>query len=323
MLESNPVSWEWFIGLFAIATALWSRIRSVLGWIASFVVITNQVDSNLVSVILGYLNSLNPPKKRARLHENGFFNSDVWHVRSLERATRVCYRVLSGKSMVSWYRKRPIWYILGEPDESSGFSYLRWTVNWTKLLREACNWEDLNKQRESTHTSNRYEVYRIFGSNGRDSTDDDSPEAAPRKSGKNYARESQLQNIELLHFEREDIGEPRQQASLDNLSLDPELLDVVDEGKFWRESEEWCKERGIAWRRSFAFEGKAGTGKTSLSRGLAEHLDLPVYCPDLATMGNEDFYSCWLTMANNAPCMMLIEDIDSVFHGEHQEVSGR
>lgn len=315
MLEGVP-QWEIAMGFFALVAALWSRIRQVCSWIAGWVIVTNQVDANLVSVVLGYLNSLAPTKQRTKLREIGYFNSEEWYVRSLERSARVCFRVLSGRSMLSWYGKRPIWYSVGEPDESSSFSFLRWTVNWTKLLQDACNWEDLQKQRESAETQNRYDVYRIFGSSGANSFDDDDNQ--PRSTGRKSRTDSlnrQLQNVELLHYEREDIGEPREQASLDNLSLDQELQDVVEEAEFWRESEEWCKQRGIAWRRSFLYEGPPGSGKTSMSRGIAEHLDLPVYCPDLATMSNEDFHSCWSSLAQNAPCMMLMEDVDSVFHG--------
>jgi hypothetical protein len=254
MLLGIP-NWEWGMAIIAVAAAVWSKIRWIFSWLSSWFVVTNQTDASLVSVILGYLNSLNPPKKRKQIHQIGYFNSETWYVRPLERTIRVCYRVLSGRSMITWYRNRPIWYLVGEPDESSAFSFIRWTVDWPKLLQDAVTWEDEHKQREQVATTNRYEVYKIFGSSGRPGDDDGD---RPSKSHKSNSLERQLQNVELLHWEKEDIGEPRQQASLDNLSLDKELEDLIDEAKFWRQSEQWYKDRGIIWRRSFAFNGPPG-----------------------------------------------------------------
>lgn len=257
MLWDIP-TWEWTAGIIALVAALWARVRRIFNWVVGWVVVTNMVDSSLISVVLGYLNSMNPPKRRKKLREVGYFNSDNWYVRSLGRTVRVCYRVLSGRSEITWYKKRPLWFNTGEPDETSSFSFIRWTVNWSQLLKEAATWEDDAKQRESEGRANRYEVYKIFGNSDAASSDD---EDRPTRNGRSASLDRQLQNLELLHYEKEDIGEPREQASLNNLSLGHDLQDIVEEARYWRKEEPWYKEHGITWRRSFCFSGDPGTGK--------------------------------------------------------------
>lgn len=104
-------------------------------------------------------------------------------------------------------------------------------------------------------------------------------------------------------------------SSLDTLSLRPELAGIVDELKYWHSSQEWYQRHGVPWRRGVIFHGPPGTGKTSLARALAEHLDLPVHVFDLASMSNQDLKRAWRDMLASAPCMALLEDIDAVFEG--------
>ena len=43
--------------------------------------------------------------------------------------------------------------------------------------------------------------------------------------------------------------------------------------------------------------------------------DLPVHVMDLASMSNQELRQEWKKALESAPCMILIEDIDAVFHG--------
>lgn len=48
---------------------------------------------------------------------------------------------------------------------------------------------------------------------------------------------------------------------------------------------DWCRDRGIPWRKGYLFEGVPGSGKTSLIHALASHLDMDVCFVSLATSG--------------------------------------
>jgi len=57
------------------------------------------------------------------------------------------------------------------------------------------------------------------------------------------------------------------------------------------------------------------SGKTSLTKAIGQHLDLPIHIFDLTGMSNQEFYYEWSNMLGATPCIALIEDIDTVFSG--------
>lgn len=93
------------------------------------------------------------------------------------------------------------------------------------------------------------------------------------------------------------------------------LLEAYREAEFWLKSKHWYCDRGIPWRRGWLMVGSPGTGKTALVRHMARKLDLPIVCFDLPTFTNRDFVQAWRSIADRAPCIALIEDIDAVFEG--------
>jgi SpoVK/Ycf46/Vps4 family AAA+-type ATPase len=61
--------------------------------------------------------------------------------------------------------------------------------------------------------------------------------------------------------------------------------------------------------------GPPGTGKSSLARGVAQQFGLPLYAVELATMTDRDLIRAWQRARNDAPAVVLIEDVDTVFEG--------
>lgn len=91
---------------------------------------------------------------------------------------------------------------------------------------------------------------------------------------------------------------------------------MVRDARFWLDHAEWHQEREIPWRWGCLLKGAPGTGKTSLARSIAQHLDLPIVIADLASMTNRDLSEgLRAEIGSNTPCMLVLEDIDTVFNG--------
>ena len=93
------------------------------------------------------------------------------------------------------------------------------------------------------------------------------------------------------------------------------MVGILDEVKFWKSHEEWYRELGIPWRRGYLLHGKPGTGKTSFIRALAQELGMPVHSFNVSSLEDYTFTAAWKTMMRDAPCIALLEDIDTAFHG--------
>ena len=59
--------------------------------------------------------------------------------------------------------------------------------------------------------------------------------------------------------------------------------------------------------------GVPGSGKTSLARAIGIDLDIPIYLLDLQSLSNSELTEAFSEARQNAPCMILMEDLDSVY----------
>lgn len=123
-------------------------------------------------------------------------------------------------------------------------------------------------------------------------------------------------------YKPDDLGPPIPNNPLENLVLCKEAYDFVESTKMWIDRKRWFLDRGIPWKRGALLHGKPGTGKTALIRALAQALNLPVNLFYLATMTDNDLLEAWERAIRSSPCIMVFEDIDTIY--EHREnVSSR
>lgn len=307
-------------GTIALVAAMWQYVKMVFSYISSILIVTNRVEAaNLSHTLLSYLVA----KSRRRWHLGGrVFASFQAYVTPLQRQTRIAVKETSSSTNLFLLGLVPIMAIGGDEDDGYkpvNFSFIRGTVNWKKLLKEAIDLEDQVSEegKESSSHGSRYKIVKLSGGRGAGMGEKaDSPEGAETSS-----RVSRRAGIELLHWGWDDLGTPEPPCALDKMSLRAEQLDFLDEVRFWRGLEDWCREKGVPWHRGYLFHGEPGTGKTSLARAMAEDLDMPVYAMDLASMSNGDLQRSWSKAIKGAPCIVLIEDIDAVFHGR-ENVTG-
>lgn len=316
--------WELIAGAFALIAAFWRQANSFISWLKGWVVVTRKTDWQTGTLLLSYMDAT---MRRSRGQSETYGSAHAF-VRPLDRVYRVIYQSLQGAHHTFWRGMRPLWYTPTSSDQNKtgpargfdmSFSFLRSTFAWEKLLIDAAAWEDAAKHGMSRQYM-RYRVYSHYGSfgsmgelllasNGNKTSHSPSPlEVTSDWNGP-------ARGVRLLEWSFEDVQGAPVIATIDNLSLRPELMQLVEELKFWHSSQTWYQQHGVPWRRGCLLHGGPGTGKTSFARALAELLDLPVHVFDLASMSNQDLKRAWREMMTMSPCIALLEDLDAVFEG--------
>lgn len=320
--------WELLAGAIAFVAAFWQQANRFLAWIRGWVIVSRKTDWGTGLLMLSYMEAT----MRTSVPRDAGYGSSIAFVRPLDRVYRVVYQSLRGARQTFWRGVRPVWYTPVSSDNNKAgpgrdlqmdFSFLRGTYDWEKLMTDAAAWEDATKHGLGKQTT-RFRVHYHYGSLG------SMGELVLATSGganfKNSRGEPPVLSTEsewngptcgvrLLEWSLEDVQGAPVLATIDNLSLRPELLSLVEELKFWHTSQQWYQKHGVPWRRGCLLHGGPGTGKTSFARAVAELLDLPVHIFDLAGMSNQDLKRAWREMMTMSPCIALLEDLDAVFEG--------
>lgn len=299
----------------ALATGVWAQIRSILHWIQGFIVSTRWVDYTTAATITSYL-QLNGNRRSVR---EPAYTMNWRFVRPLKKDAYVVFEQMVSSGGVMWKGWRPLRLTKqkdakGDDDENCKFTFdfVRGTLDWEKFLIEVALWKG-----SAEHVEYKEVRFKVTYHHGKTLGGEIARERSEKsRSPKTYNQGfDKTKGARLLGWKPEEIGGLAVSSSYASLALSEELLDVVDEIKMWRKSKKWYASRQIAWRHGYLLTGEPGTGKTTFVRATAEELDLPVHIFDLATMSNEDLRDAWTEMAADAPCIALIEDVDSIFHG--------
>lgn len=316
-------------GITAFVLSMWQRIQA---WIVRG--ITHAIVINDISWDLGMLlvSQLARKCRRSKYGVRTYDSNSEW-IRPLDHVRRVVFRMLAFGQQIFWNKPWPIWVRINHDNnnelKSRGeigkshpirISYIRGTLDFEQLVKEALEVEH-DYLRQTAKQSTRYFIRHLVGRGNHQQQATGSDGRAPSKS-ETPTSFSRFGAVEPLFWTFDEIGPPASKTALDMLSLGLDLVDVVEEIRFWRDDERWYKDRGIPWTRKYLFHGKPGTGKTALARALAQDLDLPIFVFNLASMNNAELIEFWREMLSNVPCMALIEDFDGVFEGRRNIVKG-
>ncbi len=303
---------EKLLGGIAIAVsfvaAVTGYVKSFVGWLRGFLVVSVWVDDNALCAIVSYLNA-----QGRRVGGPRAYAAQTLYMRGQGHSEIVPYEELDRASSMFWVRRRPVWVTkadkpLCEHHLSFRLSAIQGLLDLERLIVDACTWasEDLRRVRQR---------HRITHHHGRSLTmDREIGKAIEASPGRSLSRRGSA--TRLIGHAKEDIEPLLTVDTLDEMIVTEEVRDLTKAIRRWFSDRLWCTSHAIPWRAGFLYEGKPGSGKTSHARCVAVDLDLPVHIFDLATMNNEDLRRAWLEMVSDAPCMALIEDIDRVFDGD-------
>jgi len=306
-------------GLFALITALWDQIKLYWSkiWGLAFVKMYLPGNAEVIQRLL--VNEF----KKSPFDEKWFFVRSEY-VRPRQKNELVGFESPSKLPTIWWRNRRPL--IVSE--EGRNLTFLRGTYDAHELLVEAL--DKYNNERSNKHYKecDRFFIRRMYGTLGSKSSDGNS-----RQPKGDSVAESKLEVAETsngidkynsfpLKWTRDQLGQPKKDSAINDMSLTPDILETVQEAVRWRESEDWFKDRGIPWKKGFLLYGTPGTGKTAFVRALGQELNMPIISFDLTTMSNSDFNNAWNSAKSWCPCIVLLEDIDGVFEGRKNVVCG-
>jgi hypothetical protein len=262
------------------------------------------------------------------------------YVRTEQRIQLVPMEVTPPAGKLYWFGWRPLWTFKSKDvsdelesgsntrnyNESISLVFLRGIFDADQLIVDATRWFNSQVVENTETDGRRHYIKHIYGTAGKMlGTMHGEHSGLFRQSTPSSSTDIRgcLQYRSLL-WSFAELGPDQRNAesALDHLVLCAHAKAMVDEARHWKSSEQWYKSRGIPWRRGWLLYGQPGTGKTALARGVAEHLDLPVFVYDLASLYNNELQQEWATMLAEVPCLALIEDIDAVFD-KRKNVSSR
>jgi hypothetical protein len=258
---------------------------------------------------------------------NSWWNFNHRYVRPERRSRYVFFENRAAGCRIVWFRGT-LGFVGGLPwnnDVTGVLRFFRWGLDFRKLLK------DVQDAHQTESTSGRFVVYHssdlnfpwgstldAFSRNRSPVLSTSSPPYPQAESPPSTPRD----NPTPLGYHPDDIGPPKPERPMASYAKSPESQEIVDDFSFWIENRSWYTTRGIPHRRGYGLYGRPGTGKTSLIRALAQEHDLPLLVLNLAQMDNFSLRWFMRGFQSVAPGIVVIEDVDGVFHGRERVTQG-
>ncbi len=300
-------------GIASVVVAGWNHVKSMYARISGVLIETVVIDSNSSYAVTSYL--LDNYK---RLPPIKHFYSYTMKQISPKKFEFVPFYVHNPIGFN--YNKFSFLFVKKLVDGNVEISYFRKIVNFQNILKEIAIKD--NRERIIFYKNNKSNDFRIENVLGREANSDP-PHHRELKGSKEVEISESVFHPTLtslswskygsflypdLHTNSDWVGN-----SYENLFLEDSAHKIINECSKWMETKEWYEERKIPWKRGILLYGKPGCGKSSLAVAIAKDLGLPVYNYHLSTLSDREFIENWERMLR--PCMVLMEDFDSIFDG--------
>ena len=103
---------------------------------------------------------------------------------------------------------------------------------------------------------------------------------------------------------------------MDSVVLDGNIAqDIIADIKNFQKAAQWYAEKGVPYRRGYLLYGPPGTGKTSFTQAIAGACNLHICYLNLAGGNLNDDSLNTLLNSTELNSIILLEDIDGIFHG--------
>lgn len=337
MIDSSSINATTVFGGAAIFTTiglLWGHIKYIFARFSNlFIEVHTLSDMQLNQAMLLYFKKYG--FKRLPFQPSLYYLCSLY-VKPVKRLLDVVYKDDTYTKQKTIYRKGWKFIIMNNSNlikEGSGgdsrpmsVSFIRGAFNMDQMLIEGVDLFNDSRHR-LTNKTNRFYVQKHFGSSAEFSQKamPDTPAATYAKTevgGNDQAWKFFIGDKEFLKWKPDELGEEQEgKKALNILAFPKEIEESVQEIIRWKESENWYREKCIPWKRGYLLYGIPGTGKSALVRAIGMLLDVPIHLFDLSGMSNYEFYREWNQTISCAPCIALIEDVDSVFKGRENVAS--
>lgn len=320
--------------LVGLIAGFWTKIKSWLLFMVSLAIEDVHLTAGWTSqVVLDYLVANH---ERSKLYTRTFSEADAFDRKTMTKHN-IFYESIGYQTMLFWMGRTPLIFASYNQETKSPdgratenrrvrLRFIRGTVDVDALLRKAQEYFTTTNNPTDPRRERRAPRYSItFWRSALSSPDKETQRRGKVVERDTYSvyRFSYTYNDWTKHPSNRLLAEEGRYSqirwpqgdSLQHLYYPEEVLELIEEMRYWLTTKEWHLKKRIPWKRGWLLHGKPGTGKTALARAFAQDLDLPIHVFELANMTNSEFQKAWETMAQQAPCIALIEDIDSVFHG--------
>lgn len=298
----------WVIPLFPVvlgfAATFWARLQALYARLSTYLISVAKLDADLSAEMMTHLGTIGTPSK---LGGQGYMIMSRY-VRSKRKQTWVLTRWVDKEGDITFWIpwksiKVPVWVTRGKDGTYMVFKFLRGTLPLLELLKGSVHAVNTNKV-------NRYRLIRVGGTKADRSNN--GPQAVSQNQGGIFT--DKPSTAFYLTEDTKDIGEPNHSGGPADLWLPKELETMLEDARQWSRNREWYLEHRLPWRRGYMLYGRPGTGKTSIAKAIGIDLDIPIFAFDLQPMSNSDLSAAFEQARQSAPCVVLIEDIDSVYN---------
>ena len=330
----NLASWSGFAGIgvaVAMVTAAWGYLRIAFRWLRDLAICQAIVTDDAADALMAMCWS------RGRKSPFGlrvFGGVHSW-VQPNKRHQLIAFESMSSEPILFWFGRAPM--VIGRFDHreqtnvgqsdhqrSVKVSFIRGTLDIDCLVVESVGHFNSIKQGTNGHAKRRrFHIQRMggnltagYGDPGlRGANPTEVPQPASDKP--DHVIEKIIQKtMRLLEWKVEDlVAVTPDRSPFHGYAFPAPIMQAMDEMRLWIENEKWFRSKSVPWRRGWLLHGPPGCGKSTLVRAIGMHFDLPIFAFDLSTHDNNSFSRQWSEVASSAPCICLIEDVDTVFRG--------
>lgn len=305
----------WLIAGLAAVSSFWGQFRNFLRYISSFLIVQAKVDSWMTRPVIYNL------RKNYGVPPSGLYNFRGY-LTSVKFSTLwvlIPFRLPSNSSI--YYGKCGVFYC--SPDGNSDALRLfgiRGFCRFQDLISESL---DFYRNLCEDESGSGYVLHKVMGSmgdhlakyfasnKGQESKNTPETASAVAPSSIHVAFEPDPRIDTSFKYSKDMYCYDSTYNAFQGLFYTDEAASLIEDALLWKKMQSWYLDRGIPWRRGWLLHGPGGTGKSSMAKGIAQKLRIPLYQFFLSTMNDREFVSSWEEMS--APCVVLLEDFDNVF----------